>query len=243
MSRLFSICLLSLALVVQCVLSEEPAEALNNHIRGQLQQYEKYLTNDDGSHKEDLQKLIKIYESALKTEDSNEKQALVNGVPQQFSKEFGTFVQSKLQEDQLNEDILAAISFYKSLQSAEFKTDIEKTLAELEGLQKLTEFEAKKTGFLNLEKAFSPEFVHFLKKDSVPKINQDLQGGVEFFEKLLADPEVKFATEIKALKAQAVAAIADEISIDDKQKALFEIRNPANAELTEFLKKKFTELN
>lgn len=221
-----------------------PAEGLNIHIRGQLQQYEKYLANDDGSHKEELKKLIGIYETALKTEDFNAKQTLVNEVPSQFSPEFGKFVQSKLQEDQINEDILGAISFYKSLLAkGEFKADLEKVVAELESLQKQADFETKKNGFLNLEKGFSPEFVNFLKSDSLPQLNSDLKSGVEFFEKVLGESDVKYATEIKDLKAQAQAAIADSVSIDDKHKVLYEIRNPPNAELIEYLKAKFAELN
>ncbi|KRG03707.1 uncharacterized protein LOC26527291 [Drosophila mojavensis] len=244
MSRLLTICLLSLALAVQCVLSENPAEGLNIHIRGQLQQYEKYLANDDGSHKEDLQKLIGIYETALKTEDFNAKQTLVNEVPSKFSPEFGQFVQSKLQEDQINDDISGAISFYKSLLAkGDFKADIEKALVELESLQKQTQFEAKRDGFLNLEKGFSPEFINFLKSDALPQINNDLKSGVEFFEKVLAESDVKYATEIKDLKAQAEAALADSVTIDDKQKTLYEIRNPDNADLIEYLKAKFAELN
>ncbi|XP_062128128.1 uncharacterized protein LOC133840356 [Drosophila sulfurigaster albostrigata] len=243
MSKLFQICLLSLALVVQCVLSEEPVEGLNNHIRDQLQKYEKFVAADDGSHKEDLQKLIGIYESALKTENFDEKQKLIQEVPQQFSPEFGTFVQSKLQNAQLTDDINAAISFYKNLKGDEHKADADKAVAELEGFLQLTDFEAKKNGFLNIEKTFSPEFVSFLKKDSLPKINHDLKSAVEFFTKVLADPEVQFGSEIKALKAQAEAAIPDEVSIEDKQKALYEITNPGNPPLTEFLQKKFTETN
>ncbi|KAM8717604.1 hypothetical protein ACLKA7_004322 [Drosophila subpalustris] len=213
MSKLFQICLLSLALVVQCVLSEDPVEGINNHIRDQLQKYEKFLATDDGSHKEDLQKLITIYESALKSESFDEKQQLVKETPQKFSAEFGAFVQSKLQDAQLTEDIGTAITFYKNLlKGDEHKADIEKAIADLDGLLKLTDFEAKKNGFLNIESTFSPEFVNFLKKDSVPKINHDLQKAVEFFTKVLADSDVQFATEVKALKAQAEGALADGVN-------------------------------
>jgi len=218
-------------------------EGLNNHIRDQLQKYEKFLAADDGSHKEELKNLITIYESALKTENFDEKQQIVKEVPSKFSPEFGAFVQSKLQDAQLTEDITAAIAFYKNLKGDEYKADIGKVVAELDGFLKLTDFEAKKDGFLNIEKTFRPEFVSFLKKDSLPKIHHDLQSAVEFFTKVLADSDVQFATEIKALKAQAEAALAEGVSVEDKQKALYEITNPGNPPLTEFLQKKFIETN
>ncbi|XP_033150397.1 uncharacterized protein LOC117134944 [Drosophila busckii] len=242
MTKLVLICLLSLALV-QCALSENPAEALNQHIRVQLQEYEKFLANDDGSHKEELQKLIKIYESALKTEDFAEKETIVKGVTAQFSAEFGAFVQLQLQMDQLAEDIKSAIGFYKTI-DASFKADADKAIADLQAMEQMTDFEAKKNAFLNLQTTFRPEFVEFLKKDSLPKIMLDLQNSIQFFETLLAaDANIKFASEIAALKAQAQAAMAENVSIDDKQKALFEITNPSNAELYEFLQKKFIEAN
>lgn len=225
------------------MLSEDPVEGINNHIRDQLQKYEKFLATDDGSHKEELQKLITIYETALKSESFDEKQQLVRETPQKFSPEFGAFVQSKLQDAQLTEDITTAIAFYKNLKGDEFKADMEKAVAELDGLLKLTDFEAKKNGFLNIESTFRPEFVNFLKKDSVPKINHDLQKAVEFFTKVLADADVQFATEITALKAQAEGALADGVSVEDKQKALYGITNPENPPLTDFLQKKFAETN
>lgn len=264
--KFLQICLLALALVqvsryvkwveslekyltlgilsLKCVRSEDPAEALNNHIRGQLQQYENYLSQDDGSHKEDLKKLISIYESALKADNYEEKQKIVKGVTEQFSAEFGAFVQGKLQADQVAQDIVAAIAFYKGLPNSDaHKADIEKAVAELEGLQKQTDFEAKKNGFLNLEKSFSPEFIAFLKEDSLPKVNHDLQSAVDFFNKVQASNQQEFASEIQALKAKAEAALAESVSIEDKQKALFEITNPNNPPLTEFLQKKFVEHN
>lgn len=229
---------------MKCIRSEDPAEALNNHIRGQLQQYEKYLSQDDGAHKEDLKKLISINESALKAENYEEKQKIVSGVPDQFSAEFGAYIQGKLQEDQIAQDIVAAIAFYKGLPNSDaHKADIEKAVAELEGLQKQADFEAKKNGFINLEKSFSPEFVAFLKQDSLPKVNHDLQSAVDFFNKVQASKEDQFASEIQALKAKAEGALADSVSIEDKQKALYDITNPNNPPLTEFLQKKFVEHN
>lgn len=218
-------------------------EGLNNHIRNQLHKFENFLAADDGSHKDELKNLITIYESALKTENFDEKQQTVKTVPSKFSPEFGEFVQTKLQDAQLTEDITNAIAFYKNLKGDEFKADIEKVVADLDGFLKLTDVEAKKNGFLNIEKTFRPEFVNFLKKDSVPKINHDLQSAVEFFTKVLADSDVQFATEIKALKAQAEAALADGVSVEDKQKALYEITNPGNPPLTDFLQKKFVASN
>lgn len=231
-------------LSLKCVRSADPAEALNIHIRGQLQQYEKYLSQDDGAHKEDLQKLISIYESALKVESYEEKQKIVNGVTEQFSADFGAYIQGKLQEDQIAQDIAAAIAFYKGLPNSDaHKADIEKAVAELEGLQKEANFETKKNGFINLEKTFSPEFVAFLKNDSLPKVNHDLQSAVDFFSKVQASGEDQFVSEIQALKAKAEGALADSVSIEDKQKALYEITNPNNPPLTEFLQKKFVEHN
>lgn len=231
-------------LSLKCVRSEDPAEALNNHIRGQLQQYEKYLSQDDGAHKEDLQKLISLYESALKVENYEEKQKIVKSVTEQFSAEFGAYVQGKLQEDQVSQDIVAAIAFYKGLPNSDaYKADIEKAVAELEGLQKETDFEAKKNGFVNLEKTFSAEFITFLKEDSLPKVNHDLQSAVDFFNKVQASKLEEFASEIETLKAKAEAALADSVSIEEKQKTLFEITNPNNPSLTEFLQKKFVEHN
>ncbi|XP_068150727.1 uncharacterized protein [Drosophila tropicalis] len=241
MAKLIPTCMLLLALV-QWAYAGNPDEALNNHIREQIQGFETILAKDDGSHKVDLEKLIKLYESALRQDNYDEKQAIIKGVPQQFSSEFEAFIQLKLQEYQVNEDIVAAVEFYKTLlKKNEYKDEIEKTLATLEALQKEPEVEKRKAGLSNLDKSFSPEFLNFLKQDALPKLNHDIQSAVDFFDNLLKEANVQFVDDIKALKAQAEHALGADVSIDDKQKALNEVTNPPNQELTQYLQKKFIE--
>ena len=220
------------------------AEALNGNIREQLKGYQQFLTEADATHKADLEKLIEKTEAALKLADFEEKQKTINELPQSFTPEFNTWINTKLEEFQVNDDIHEAIEFYASLNagSSDYKAETEKTIATLENLLKETDLQKKETDFTALNAGFSPEFNKFLMENALPKINRELKKTAEFFEDLLVEKNGKYETEIKALKAQAEAALGD-ISVDDKQKALFEVTNPKDKALFEYLQTKFIEAN
>lgn len=241
MAKLWIMGLMCLALCAQLSQARDIAEALNQNIREQLKGYEAFQKQDDGSHKADLDKLVELTEAALKVNSVDEKQALIKAIPTHFSAEFNQYIATKLEEFQVNDDITDAIQFYNSLiENAQFVEEIKTTIATLENLLKETDLKVKEEKFLTLNKGFSAEFVDFLKNNNLPKVNQELQNIAEFFETLLVEDDIKFATEIKALKEQAEVGLAAK-TVDEKQKILYDVTNPANAELFEFLQMKFIE--
>lgn len=228
--------------IIKLAQARDLAEAINVNIREQLKGYQKFVNEDNGSHKADLEKLIEKTEAALKLTGAEEKQKILNELPQQFSAEFNEFITAKLAEEQINETIQEASEFYASLLAghSEFKDEIEKTVSTLENLLKETDVKKKEDGFAQLNNAFTPEFSKFLQENSLPMVNRQLKNTVEFFEDLLVEKGTPFDSEIKALKTQAEAALGN-ISVEEKQKVLYEVTNPQNKELFEYLQKKFIE--
>jgi hypothetical protein len=233
--------LICLAACAQLTVAKDLAEALNNNLREQLKGYETFLSQDDGTHKADLEKLIKLTESALKADTYEAKQALVKDLPAQFSAEFNQYVSTKLQEFQVNDDIADDIQFYNTLlENAKLHDELKKTIVTLENLLKETDLKVKVEKFAALNQSFSPALVDFLKSNSLPKVNHELQNMVEFFDALLVEDNIKYAAEIKALKVQAEAGLAAS-NVDEKQKILYAITNPSDPALFEFLQTKFIE--
>ncbi|XP_037958748.1 uncharacterized protein LOC119688157 [Teleopsis dalmanni] len=243
MAKFWIVGVFCLAALLQLTMARDVAEVINNDIREHLKAYQKFLEEDDGTHKADLTKLISLTETALKEDDVDKKQLLLKDLSAQFTPEFNEFFSKKLEEYTVNDNIKDSIEFYKSLSSsAEFKEEITKTIATLEALLKETEKQKKIDGLIAVEKNFSPEFQNFLKNNALPTVNRELQKNAEFFENLLVENEGLFTNEIKELKAKAEAALGD-ISVDEKQVALQQITNPTNQELFQYLQKKFIELN
>jgi hypothetical protein len=243
MAKFFLLGLVCLAACMQITLARDVLEALNNNIRDQLQGYEKFLVEETGPYKPDLQKLINIMETALKSEKLEEKQAILKNLQSNFSPEFNQYVSYKLENYQVNDDIRDAIEFYQALLNNEkFKSDVEQTIATLQSILKESDLKVKEDRFMNLNKGFSPEFSRFLHDNALPQVNRELQNISQFFENLLVDDNIKFATEIRQLKQQADEGLAAN-TVDEKQKILYEVTNPKNAELYEFLQTKFIEKN
>jgi len=246
MVKLWLLSVVSALLIVQLALPIEAAdlaEALNHNIREQLKGYENFLAEDDGTHKDDLTKLIELTESALVIADADEKNAIIKGIPEKFSAEFNKYISTKLEEFHVNDNIKESIQFYKSLsKNAEHKAEVEQTIAKLEEILKNTDLKQKEEQFFGLDKAFTPEFQQFLRDNALPAVNRSLQKTEEFLETLLREPDVQFVTEITGLIEQTRAALGD-ITIEEKQTALQKVTNPQPQELFEYLQKKFIELS
>jgi len=244
MTKLWIIGVFCVIALMQLTQARDLAEALDNDIREYLKGYQKFLNEDDGTHKEDLTKLIEITETALKADGVDAKQAILKSLNDNFKPEFNKYIAEKLEEFQVNDDIQNSIEFYQSLlkTKTEFKDEIEKTIATLHDLLKEADLKKKEEGFLNFNKEFTPEFMKFLNENALPTVNRDLQKTAEFFENLLIEKDTKYATEIQELKTKAEAALGD-VSIEEKQAALYQVTNPKDHELYEYLQKKFIELN
>lgn len=220
-------------------------EALNINIREQLRLYDIFAKKPEAAKfADDLKKLVQITEGALKTESVEEKENTINNIDKNFSDEFNKWIGAELEHAQVNEDIHGAIQFYSSLMNkpTPHEDEIKKTLATLENLLKEADLKKKETEFLALTKGFSPEFEAFLKESSLPVVNETLKKTVEFFTTLLAQNEGKFDKEVAALKAKTVAALADSVSVDEKNKVLTEVSETPNKELNDYLAKKNIEL-
>lgn len=220
------------------------AEALNVNIREQLKLYSKWEAEPaSANYLSDLKKLIGLTEGALKTAGADEKQTIINNIHSNFSPEFNTWIGAKFEDAQVNSDISDAIFYYNSLlaEKSNFEADLKKTVATLEGLLVESNLKKKEEEFLGLTKTFSPEFEKYLKDTALPGVNAQLQKTVTFFGKVLEESDVKFAKEIKELKAKTEAALADSVSVDDKNKVLQEVTVTGNQDLNEYLQKKNIE--
>lgn len=224
-------------------MSHNVAEAFDAIIYEQLKAYQKFLKEDDGTHKTDIEKLIKMTEAALSLQTTPKKQQYLNQLPQNFSQEFNEYITTNLAKEQINTAIQEATEFYQSLleKHAEFKTDIEKTVSCLSVSLKETDLKKKEISLMNINKNFSPEFSSFLKEKALPNINKELRKTVDFFESLLVDKPEHLEEDLKSLKNRTMEALADTVPIEEKQKTLFEVYNPNKKELFEYLQTKFLE--
>jgi len=233
--------LICLAACAQLTVARDLAEALNNNLREQLGGYQTFLSQDDGTHRADLETLIQLTESALKEEGFEAKQALIKDLPAQFSPEFNQYVSTKMQEFHVNHDIADAIQFYNTLlENAELHDEVQQTTGTLENLLKETDLQVKIEKFRTLNQAFSPALVDFLKSNSLPKVNHELQHISEFFGNLLVEQDIKYAAEIRALKEQAEAGLLVS-DIEEKQRILHAVTNPSDPDFFQFLQTKFIE--
>lgn len=217
---------------------------MNNNIRQQLRLYDEFQKQAEAAKfGAELKQLVELTEGALKLGSADEKSKVLTSIPSHFSEDFNKWVSMKLEEAEVNDDIHDAIEFYNSLLTANtvHGDEIKKTISTLENLLKESNLKEKENKFLNLNNEFSADFSKFLKENALPKVNQQLQKTSEFFENLLHDKDVKFATEIAALKQKTDAALSSDVSIDDKNKVLQEVTYTPNEELNDFLQMKNIE--
>ena len=205
--------------------------------------YDQFQKEPESKFVDELKKLIELTENALKLESADEKNKLISSAPSQFSEDFNKWIGAKLEEAQVNDDIHEAIEFYNSLLTSNtaFADEIKKTISTLDNILKESDLQQKEEKFLNLNKGFSAGFTKFLKENALPNVNHQLQKSSEFFENLLQDKDIKFASEIEALKKKTDAALGSDVSIDDKNKVLHEVSYTDNEELNDFLQKKNIE--
>ncbi|XP_013097321.1 uncharacterized protein LOC106080487 [Stomoxys calcitrans] len=245
MAKLWILTVFAVAALAQVSLAADLGEALNMNIREQLRLYDIFAKDPEAAkYSEDLKKLIQITEGALKTESVQEKEQTINTIDKNFNEEFNKWVGAKLEHAQVNDDIHAAITFYSGLlqKATPHEEEIKKTLSTLENLLKETNLKEKEDKFLGLTKTFSPEFEKFLKESSLPEVNQTLKKTAAFFATLLEQKEGKYEKEIADLKAKTEAALADSVSIDEKNKVLSEVSLTADKDLNDYLAKKNIEL-
>ncbi|XP_073823580.1 uncharacterized protein [Musca autumnalis] len=245
MNKLLILTVFAFAGLVQLSRAANLGEALNNNIRVQLRLYDIFAKDADAAkYADDLKKLVQITEGALKTESVEEKETTINNIHTNFSEEFNQWIATKLEHAEVNDDIYGAITFYSSLlqQHTPHEAEIKKTIATLENLLKETDLKKKETEFVGLTKTFSPEFEAYLKQSSLPVIQDTLQKTLTFFQTVLDQQEGKFEKEIMALKAKVVAAMADSVSVEEKNRVLSDVSDTSNKELNEYLARKNIEL-
>uniref|UniRef100_T1PG67 Uncharacterized protein n=1 Tax=Musca domestica TaxID=7370 RepID=T1PG67_MUSDO len=215
------------------------------NIRESLRLYDVFAKHADAApYADDLKKLVQITEGALKSESVEEKENTINNIHKNFSEEFNKWIGLKLEHAEVNEDIHGAITFYSSLlnQQTPHEAEIKKTIATLENMLKDTDLKKKEMDFLGLTKTFSPEFDAYLKQSSLPVLNESLQKTAQFFQALLELKEGKFDKEVTELKAMVEAALADSVSVEEKNRVLGEVTDTSNQQLNEYLAKKNIEL-
>ncbi|XP_075149644.1 uncharacterized protein LOC142223676 [Haematobia irritans] len=245
MAKLWILSIFALAALAQVSLALDLGEALNMNIRDQLRLYDTFAKDPDAAkYSEDLKKLIEITEGALKTESVEEKEKILNTIDKNFNEEFNKWIGTNLEHAQVDEDIRDAIGFYKGLlpQAAAHADEVKKTITTLENLLQDSNLKEKEDKFLGLTKTFSPEFDAFLKENSLPAITEALKRTSEFFTNVLALKEGKFEKEIEELKAMTVAAMAESVGVEEKNRILNDVTQTPNKELNEYLAKKNIEL-
>ncbi|XP_017467132.1 PREDICTED: uncharacterized protein LOC108359680 [Rhagoletis zephyria] len=246
MTKFFIAALLCVAACAQLSTAASIAEAIDIDLRENLSSYNKILPEVDAAHKADLEKLITQTETALKETDPKEKNKILDALHGAFPEEFNQYLSKKLQELHIDADIQRSLSFYTTLlektEAGEWKQDIEQAIANLNSITSETDAAKKVELYAQFSKQLKTDFQDFLKKQTLPQIEQSLSGTIKFFDGLLAEADAPHKNEIAALKTQAEAGLAA-TTLEEKQKIYYEITNPADKELFNYLKEKYIEKN
>ncbi|CAD6997445.1 uncharacterized protein LOC101454295 [Ceratitis capitata] len=244
MAKFYLVALLCAAACAQLSSAANIADAIDADLRVNIEGYNKILATVDEAHKANLEKLIAQTEAALKETDHKEKTKILDGLNGAFPDEFNQYLNRKLQELNIDGEVQQSLDFYKALlenaESNEFKADIEKAIATLTTISQETVAAKKVESYLQFTQDHRASFQEFLKKQTLPQIEKSLNGAIKFFDGLLAEADIKHKDEIVALKAQAEGGLAA-ASLEDKQKIYYEITNPENKELYNYLKEKYIE--
>lgn len=244
MSKFFLAALLCVAACAQLSFAASIAEAIDADLRVNLDGYNKILASVDEAHKANLEKLIAQTEAALKETDSKAKTTILDGLAGSFPEEFNQYLHKKLQELNVDGEIQNSLEFYKALlpksDSAEFKADIEKSIESLNAIAKEADAAKKVESYLKFTQDHRAGFQEYLKKQTLPEIEKSLNGAIKFFDGLLADADIKHKDEIAALKVKAEGGLTA-ATLEDKQKIYFEVTNPENKDVFNYLREKYVE--
>ncbi|XP_053959743.1 uncharacterized protein LOC128864207 [Anastrepha ludens] len=244
MAKFFIAAFLFVAACAQLSFAATIAESIDGDLRENLSAYNKILPDVDAAYKADLEKLIGQTEAALKETDHKEKTRILDGLHGSFPEDFNKYLSKKLQELNIDAEVERSLEFYKALlekaESNDFKPDIEKAIETLNAITKEADAAKKVESYSKFTKDLSASFQEFLKKQNLPQIEKGLSGAIKFFDGLLAESDVQYKEEIAALKTQAEAGLAA-ATLEEKQKVYYEITNPANKELFNYLKEKYVE--
>ncbi|XP_067620245.1 uncharacterized protein [Eurosta solidaginis] len=239
--------LITIFCVIACVQLSHAAsiaEVIDNDLRVNLNGYYKILAEVDAAHKANMEKLIAQTEAALKETDHKEKTKILDSLNSAFPEDFNLYLNKKLQELNVDVEIERSLSFYKALlekpEKDAFQAEIEKAVETLSALLKETDAAKKVESFAQFSKDLSGSFKEFLAKATLPEIEKSLNGAIAFFDGLLDQADIKFKDEIAALKQQAEGGLTA-ATLEEKQKTYYEITNPENKELFNYLKEKYTE--
>lgn len=220
------------------------AEAIDADLRVNLDGYNKILVGVDEAHKANLEKLIAQTEAALKETDSKAKTTILDGLTGTYPEEFNQYLNKKLQELNVDGEIQQSIEFYTALlpksESGEFKTDIEKSIERLNAIAKEADAAKKVESYLKFNQDHRASFQEYLKNQTLPQIENSLNGAIKFFDGLLAETDIKYKDEIAALKVKAEGGLTA-ASLEDKQKVYFEVTNPENKDVFNYLREKYVE--
>ncbi|XP_011181143.2 uncharacterized protein LOC105211434 [Zeugodacus cucurbitae] len=244
MSKFFLAALLCVAACAQLSFAASIAEAIDADLRVNLEGYNKILAAVDETHKANLEKLIAQTEAALKEADHKQKTSILDGLAGAFPEEFNQYLHKKLQELNVDGEIQQSVDFYKGLleksESGEFKADIEKSIERLNAIAQEADAAKKVESYLQFTQDHRAGFQEYLKKQTLPQIETSLNGAIKFFDGLLAQADIKHKEEITALKVKAEGGLTA-ASLEDKQKIYFEVTNPENKDVFNYLREKYIE--
>lgn len=244
MSKFFLAALLCVVACGQLSFAASIAEAINADLRVHLEGYNKILAGVDEAHKADLEKLIAQTEAALKEADPKAKNTILDGLTGSFPTEFNQYLNRKLQELNVDGEIQQSLDFYKGLlsksEASEFKADIDESIESLKAIAQEADVGKKVDRYLKFTQVHRASFQEYLKKQTLPQLEKSLNGAIKFLDGLLAEADIKHKDEIAALKVKAEGGLTT-TSLEDKQKIYYEVTNPENKDVFNFLREKYIE--